>query len=234
MVAPADPTLDDMLAATIAAVRLENRQLPKGTAAFARYAVLVREGLFPGRVPFESSPEGIYLAIRRNLADQDLTNPATAARFLTDWSRLERTILNAAERELNPMEDDFLSEDVEFERERAFLHRDHEVYQLDVARGEEWEAQLPGGPRDSLALILREPRSILFKRWHRLPPPPGGKRCLLLGVRSEPGRWISRPTRSSAFRSSRSPSSCNSSSLRPIPGRRISIRGSTGLASLTR
>ncbi len=191
VIAPADPTLDDMLAAMIVTSQLERRPLPEGIAAFARYAGLVREGLIPGKVPFETSLAGIYLAIRRDAPNQNLRDESAARRFLNDWARLERAILQSAERGENPASDDFLARNFEFERERAFLQRDHEVFELDLACGEEWPAHLPGGPADGFCLMLREPKSILFKLWHRVYTEAAeAKRYVLLAVRDGPGRWV--------------------------------------------
>src|SRR5947207_968436 len=53
VVVDADPTLDDLLAATFAARLAEQRPLPEGARAFAEYAALVREGLTSNDVPLE-------------------------------------------------------------------------------------------------------------------------------------------------------------------------------------
>src|SRR4051794_33517690 len=45
VVVSADPTLDDLLAATFVIRLLEGQNIPEGAKAFANYAALVREGL---------------------------------------------------------------------------------------------------------------------------------------------------------------------------------------------
>jgi hypothetical protein len=91
LVLPADPTLDDMLAATIAERMLSGGAVPNGMARFARYAALVREGLRPAEIPLKSSLEGIYLAILTTAGD-GLTDAEVAERFLEGWSRLAAAI----------------------------------------------------------------------------------------------------------------------------------------------
>src|SRR5581483_7726535 len=120
--------------------------------------------------------------------DQSLSDETAGEQFLKQWRRLEHAILAAAERGVNPAKDDFLGDDLEFERERAFLVRDREVFQHDISRGEQWPASLPA---EGNCLVLREPRSILFKLWHRLPASQAGaKPYVLLAVRNGPGRWV--------------------------------------------
>ena len=89
IVIPADPTLDDMLAAMIVHRLLTGQDLPEGLKAFTVYAAIVREGYKPGEVSLENSLEGIYLAVRNNSNDftrpVDLTDPAAARRFVAAW-----------------------------------------------------------------------------------------------------------------------------------------------------
>jgi hypothetical protein len=190
LVLPADPTLDDMLAAVIAERMLTGGAVPDGMARFARYAALVREGLRPTEIPLKSSLEGIYLAILTTAGD-DLTDAAIAERFLEGWSRLAATVLRAAEAGKDPLSDPFLENGPDFGRERAFLARDEEVYRQDVARGERWIVSLPDGPPTASGLVLRRPRSILWKFWSRLDrDAPTGDAYLLLGVDWGQGNWV--------------------------------------------
>src|SRR5262245_54046654 len=62
LVLPAEPTLDDMLAATLAQRLLDGQSLPPGAEHLARHSALVREGLRGDDSPLEDSIEGLYLA----------------------------------------------------------------------------------------------------------------------------------------------------------------------------
>ena len=189
IVAPADPTLDDMLAAAILERLLAGVTVSDGMARFAQYAALVREGLRPGKVPLDVSLEGVYLAILTS-AGEDLTDAEVGARFLAGWSRLAAAILQAAEDGIDPFAESFLENDATFARERAFLGRDEEVYRQDVSRGERWIVRLPGGPPNASGLLLRRPRSILWKFWARRDQnSPTGDAYLLLGVDRGQGEW---------------------------------------------
>jgi hypothetical protein len=191
VVVPSDPALDDMLAAEIAARLMEEGEVPRaGLAALARYAALVREGLRPGTVPPEVSLEGVYLAVR-TAASADLTDPETARRFRADWSRLADCLMRAAAEGGDPFSVSPCASGPEFARERAFLARDHEVYRSDVARGQRWDVRLSGGPPAAAGLLLRQPRSLLFRYWARGDAEaPGGRGYLFLAVDWGRGEWV--------------------------------------------
>jgi hypothetical protein len=160
------PTLDDMLAATFVQRWIETEKFPPAAAAFARYAGLAREGLQPGDMPLENSMEGIFLALRTNAGD-NLTDPATASRFLADWERAAQVIFQAADADKDPFVTNLFGESSQFARERAFLKKDQDVYREDVRRGKHWVVQLAGGPPQSAMLLLEQPRSLLWKYWSR-------------------------------------------------------------------
>lgn len=185
-----DPTLDDLLAFEFLKLQLAQKPLPKNAAAFARYAALAREGLRPSSVPLEQSMEGIYLAIR-NAHGSDLTQSLTFAKFESDWARMAAHILAAAERGTDPFKEAIFADAADFARERTFLAKDHDVYTQDVLRGERWLVKIPGGPPSASALILREPKSLLWKHWSRADSgSPTGDLYLLLGVNFGKGNWI--------------------------------------------
>lgn len=202
VVIPADPTLDDMLAARFAMRLLEGRALPGGLKAFADYAATAREGYRPGQVPLDVSPEGIFQAIRNDADDftrsLDLTDPPAARRFLAAWDRMAARIEQAAEAGIDPTRTAIFADGPEFLHERAILAKDHDRYRHDVLRGERWRVQLPDCPTPAAGLLLRQPRSLLFKYWSRQDPEaPGGQgyqflaTCVQEGGRSAPVvTWI--------------------------------------------
>jgi len=184
------PTLDDMLAATFISQLLQGKDLPAGADAFARYAELVREGLRPGTLPPETALEGMYLGVR-SLCANDLSDPAAGGRFAERWGRMADCILKAAEANVDPFTTPLFPPGGEFAREQAFLAKDRAVYQQDVLRGDRWRIHLPGGPPRASALILREPKSILFKWWCRADPDTSVGSCnLLLGIGWGDGSWV--------------------------------------------
>jgi hypothetical protein len=193
IVVPCDttrPTFDDMLAASFVERLLQNEKLPVSAAAYARYAALAREGLQPGNAPLDTSMEGIFLAIRDD-AGNDLTNPASAVRFLGEWRRLAGMILAAADAGKDPFSADIFGGSSDFARERAFLRKDQDVYREDVRRGKQWIVQLPGGPPSSAMLLLETPRSLLWKYWSRRDTSaPAGGSYLLLVVNWGQGNWV--------------------------------------------
>ncbi len=183
IVVGADPTLDEMLAATIAAELRAGRSLPPGLKPFARYAGLVREGLIPSKISLEYSLEGVYLAIRAAAGD-DLNEPANSRRFRADWERMSAAILQAAAAGQDPFTTSLFAEGSEFARERAFLANDRAVFGQDVRRGEQWIVNIPGGPQNGRALFLRQPKSLLFKQWSRSEHDSGiGQPFIVLAVK---------------------------------------------------
>lgn len=190
LVVQADPTLDDMLAAAILERSLQQHPLAPGWARYAEYTALVREGLRPGGSPIESSLEGLYLAIR-NLAGDDITDPEVCERFLSDWRKLAACINEAAEQGIDPFQTPIAVDRSEFLRHRTFLKDDHRVYRQDVARGERWIVHLPDGPPESSALILKQPRSLLWKYWARTDAAaPAGEGYQLIGILGAAGQWV--------------------------------------------
>jgi hypothetical protein len=218
LVIQADPTLDDMLAAAflerlLAPVALGKKlagiilravfpdaaragsPLPEGVRAFAEYAARAREGLKPGIVPIADSLAALYLAIRNgaigNGAGEDLTQAPARERFIADWSLLAGRIFRAAEEGLNPFATPLFADDIDFARARLLLAEDRAVYrQQDVPAGERWKVCLPDGPRRAAGLVLRRPKSFLWKYWSREDPEaPGGEGYLFLAVYDQDNGW---------------------------------------------
>lgn len=78
-----------------------------------------------------------------------------------------------------------------FLREQAFLAKDLDVYRQDFSQGEQWQVRLPSGPAVAQALLLRKPKSLLFKYWTRSPgPPPLGGPYHFLAVTTGSGQWV--------------------------------------------
>ena len=186
---PAEPTFDDMLAMTFVFYELQNRALPSNAVALARYAALIREGLRPSTIPLELSIEGIYLAIRNN-AGEDLTDENNAKKFIDDWFRMSDILMTALESGKDPFEIPIFDKGHEFARERAFLREDKNVYTKDVEKGEKWSVTLPGSSPNSSALILNQPKSLLWKYWSRQDSSVPGGMYLFLGVTLKPFHWV--------------------------------------------
>ncbi len=194
-VVQADPTLDDLLAATFVQWLAAKKPLPKAARDYARYAALVREGFEPSDVPLEDSLEGVYLAVRNDVGPSgaDLTDPAAAERFLSGWARIEGVLAGAMEASKDPWKTPLFSDDSAFSRERAFLRRDREVYLQDVRRGERWVVELDAGgagPLRGAGLVLTSPKCLLFKQWSRRDrEAPLGGPYIFLAVRFGKGEW---------------------------------------------
>ena len=185
-----DPSLDTMLAASIALAMLAREELPKGLDLFARYTAMVREGLLPSSLPEEKTIEAIFLALRTDAGD-DLSQPEVGRRFLAGWERLASAIWKAAADTVDPFKTAFLDDNEEFVRERSFLREDREVFGTDVDRGERWEISLPNGPRKGYALLLRDPKSLLFKHWSRgSGDASAGMSYVFLAVAWGAGQWV--------------------------------------------
>jgi hypothetical protein len=187
-----DATLDEMLAATFVEQLAGGHALPAGARAFATYAAMAREGLKPGDLPLKESLVGIFKAICRDAGD--LTNPVVAERFVAEWQRISRRILEAAASGKNPLTTQLFSGDPEFARAQAFLANDADVYHLqDVPRSKRWLVSIPGGPphRVSGLLVGSPPQSCLWKYWCREDPEaPGKKGYVFLAFLEKPGHWV--------------------------------------------
>jgi hypothetical protein len=189
IVVPLDPTFDDMLAATFCSWLLADQALPPGAAALAEYAKLARAGLRPSPQPLEASIEGVFMAIR-NISGEDLSQSTIAARFASDWWRMADRLMQAARDSRNPLTER-LFDDIHFARERSYLEADHKVFLQDVAGGEIWKVELPGCATAGRALLLRNPKSLLFKYFARSDADaPGGRAFDLLAVQWGPGKWV--------------------------------------------
>ena len=187
--------LDDMLAATFAKLLLEGRPVPAGCRAFAKYAAVARQGFRPTTLPPEDTLEGIFAACRNAASvggrDPDLTDAAVAARFQSDWAKLEAAILEAAGQNVDPFSQPMFAGRAEFAQERAFIISDYETYLTDVARGEKWIVRIPGGPPVASGLVLQVPRSLQFKHWARTDRhAPVGGHYLFMAVNWGGGKWF--------------------------------------------
>ncbi|MGH7171948.1 MAG: hypothetical protein ACRELF_15605, partial [Gemmataceae bacterium] len=184
------PTFDEMLAAWFAQRLLDAQPMPEGLRSLAEYARLLRQGLTPTSLPPEETIEGIYQAIR-NLCGDDLTESELARRFLSRWRQMANRLLRIAKAGRNVFRRSlFVGEDT-FAEEMAHLRNDENVYCQDVARGERWTVRLPGGPPESSALLLRQPKSLLFAFWSRRDRrTPTGEPYLFLAVDWGKGEWM--------------------------------------------
>lgn len=187
------PTLDDMLAASFAQILLDQGQLKPWHGDLAKYARLARKGLSPSRVEPEMTIEAIFTALTKKETDKpDFTQSSEARSFLRDWKRMFRRMETELEAGADPFVEPLFERGADFAEERAFLLQDREVYRQDVARGESLVVTLPGGPANSSALLLREPKSLLFRDWSRRDrQAPTGDLYLFLGVDwTGSGDWV--------------------------------------------
>jgi hypothetical protein len=183
------PTLDDMLAASVILRKLSNKEIHSNVLHFARYAGLVREGITPTTFSPENTLEGMFSAIRA-CQGEDLSSPANARVFLQLWQQMENVIFDAAQSGLNPFAVEIPFPAAEFARERAYLANDQRLYEADKGNGEEMFVQLPGRKDDVPALLLKSPRSSLWKMWARIDRQSANRVGYgFIGVKSGPGQW---------------------------------------------
>ncbi len=185
-----DPTLDDMLAAFVVERRLSGVDVPPGVAAFCEYAKIAREGRRPGTVPIEVSLEGIHAALR-NLAGADLGDDLSGSEFVRQWRGLAERVFAAAQEGVDPFQVSIVADDPAFASPRSYLQDQKKVYRQDVENGERWIVRLPGGPPKASGLMLRQPKSLLWKHWARADEEaPLGGSYLFTAVCGEDGNWI--------------------------------------------
>jgi hypothetical protein len=184
------PTLDDVLAATFVQKLLAGEKLPEGAAVFAEYVALQREGHQPGAsIPLERSLEATFLAIR-NVHGGQLSVSENAARFMAAWKKMGDLILSAASDGVDPFSVALFPKP-QFMREHLFLAKDRDFYRQDVTAGERWVVEIPRGAAAVSGLILRQPRSLLFKQWSRRDPDaPVGGAYSFLGVQWSETEWV--------------------------------------------
>jgi hypothetical protein len=78
-----------------------------------------------------------------------------------------------------------------FLRELTFLGKDLDAYRQDFQQGQRWTVRLPGSTAPGSGLLLRKPRSLLFKYWTRSPcKPPLGGPYQFLAVAMGEGQWV--------------------------------------------
>jgi Caspase domain len=192
IVAPVDPTLDDMLAVFLLQRQLAGHGIPAGIKAFVEYAVAAREGLFPGTLPPEQALVCVYQAIRWKRPY--LTDTLEGRLFLERWTELAERILTAAEEGRDPNSTPVF-QPWQFVEEQAFLAGDRANYREDCLAGERWQVRLPDeGPTPPWrpALLLRRPRSCLWKFWSMLDAEAGSDRGYAFRAIDEAGTgtWI--------------------------------------------
>jgi hypothetical protein len=169
VVVKADPTLDDVLAGAVLIRQLAGETFPR-QARLAHYVEQLAHGFHPAeRVPPEDLLEGHFTHYRFEAGDP-LTDPNRAARFLSDWARMEPVLLDALRRDRDPFRRSLLDDRPEFEPERRQLLNDRAVYERDFQRGERLRVRLPGEAELVPALRLDEPKSTMFKVWARTDP----------------------------------------------------------------
>ena len=121
------------------------------------------------------------------MTSHPLTKELASWKLGSPWQR----ILEACREGIDPFVTPLFRERPQFARQRTYLACDHEVYKQDVARGERWLVSLPEGPPQASALVLRPPKSVLWKYWARSDQqaPTGGVYLMLL-MQREPGQWV--------------------------------------------
>jgi hypothetical protein len=192
IVAPADPTLDDMLAVSLLQRQIAGQEIPAGMRAFVEYAVAAREGLFPGTLPPEQALICLYQAIRWKRPY--LTNALEGRLFLDRWADLAERILLASSEVQDPNTTPVF-QPWQFIEEQSFLAGDRANYREDCLAGERWQVRLPDeGPAPPWrpALLLRRPRSCLWKFWSMLDTEGGSERGYAFRAIDESGTgtWI--------------------------------------------
>lgn len=160
------PAFDTMLGAALMARTLRGERATAALKKLAKYASLVLQGLRPSGVPVEASIEAYHLAMM-NAGGEALDQPAVGKQFTTAWGRLLSFLELQISDGKDPFKDDLLSRSDDFAFERAFIQADRSVYLKDLKAGEKWRVNLPGGTANAVALVLRQPRSILWKLWAR-------------------------------------------------------------------
>lgn len=189
IVVGADPTFDDLLAAAIVQRQISNRPV-ESFRQFAKYSALVREGRRPAKVPIEESIEGLFLLMRTE-AGNSLDEPNAGRKFSADWGRMFKRIEVTAESGVDPFQSSPFANDPEFASERTHLLEDQKKYGYDVLSGKRYVARIPDGPPQCGVLLLRDPKSVLFRYWAREDPEaPGGHGHLLLMVNWGQGDWV--------------------------------------------
>jgi hypothetical protein len=185
------PTLDDMLAATFAAHLAQGEELPKSAEVFAQYSALARGGYSPGRIPPDLTIEGIYHAICWPFGPR-LADDRAATEFVHQWNRMAKVLWQAMLDGADPYTQPLFSEAGGFAREIVSLRSDRQVYEQDVKAGIRYRIHPAGtDTRENSALVLRDPKSLLFKQWARADiRSPSGDGYLVLGVQWDGGNWI--------------------------------------------
>lgn len=185
------PTLDDMLAATFAARLAQGEELPKSAEVFAQYAALARGGYSPGRVAPDLAIEGIYQAISWPLGTH-FPDDRAAVDFVRQWNRMAEVLWSAMREGRDPYAEPLFSEAKGFAREIVSLRSDRQVYEQDVKAGIRYRIHLAGAAsQENSALVLRKPKSLLFKLWARADTrAPSGDGYLILAVQWDDGNWV--------------------------------------------
>ncbi len=187
------PTLDDMLATTLLRLHLRGEAPPPGLEAFARFAARLRKG-FRGasrEIRLDRSLDGLYLETCRVWdADRPPAEPEAKQRaFLASWAAIERAILAEARAGADPATWTFAADD--FPEQVRRLDEDALLYGLDKDKGERFWVTLPGRAERVAGLLLRTPRSSLFKHWAREDPESGSAEGYgFLAVRHVAGNWV--------------------------------------------
>jgi hypothetical protein len=189
LVVKIEPTLDDMLAALLLQEERAGRK-PAGAGPLAHYAAAVRRGVRPApAIPLEDSPEALFLALRQD-AGRSLQDETTPTRFLQGWEKMAAVLRPALDAGTDPHQKSLFADRPEFTAERAFLRKDHEVYQRDVTGARRWWLYIPGAPAPVPAVYLRDPQSTVFQFWARQDPrAPGRAGYGFLAVSWPKGDW---------------------------------------------
>jgi hypothetical protein len=184
LILPRSPDIDALVAAYFVQELLDKGCLPAEAWQLVEYVRRVQTGTLPPTPSMWHTPYGVMLGIRgRNLrycrehalsqTQQDLYDVQRTfyfLRYLLERLAAGVNIVSTSVSGQATLFDEAGPLQPPFERERDFVRHDLEAYDRDVARAYTFAAVLPAlglsdGMRDSTAIAVEDPTSMLFATW---------------------------------------------------------------------
>ncbi len=171
------PDIDCVASYYCACERLRGQGRSELLYALGNYVTLIDQGFFPDMQFYQYSLYGIFVSHLSRLPGHDGAHPASSTMLEHGLRVIDAAVfIGQTECSFAGYSDVFKHRPTWFREERAWLERDRITYDAEYEAGLSYAVRVSGKTKPVECLMLKNPKSALFKIWARNDArAPGGK-----------------------------------------------------------